>query len=126
MSVKELSRIYQKKCSKELNRCREILEKKYTVVDIFELEYYKGVIYVDSLDFYYEIHIYECEIENDCASCRRFKSMELLLLSFRELMATEYFALEEMDEVMKVINMLVKIHHEKQEMEEDISLISGL
>ena len=52
LSVKELGEIYRKKCCKELNRYREILDKTYHAGKI-SIEYVKGVIHIDdaSSDF---------------------------------------------------------------------------
>ena len=122
LSVKELGVIYEKKCCKELNRFREILDKTHHAGKI-SIEYVKGIIHIDdaSSDFYKEIHISDLSMEDDCGETIRFKSTELLLIKFREIMSEENFDAKTINDVMKIIRMLFKIYYEKQETEETIS-----
>ena len=122
LSVKELGEIYQKKCCKELNRYREILDKTHRAGKI-NIEYVKGVIHIDdtSGDFYKEIYISDLSMEDDCGETIRFKSMELLLIQFQEIMLKENFDAKTINDVMKIIRMLFKIYYEKQDTEENIS-----
>ena len=122
LSVKELGVIYEKKCCKELNRYREILGKTYHAGKI-RIECVRGVIHIDdtSGDFYKEIHISDLSMEDDCGETIRFKSTELLLIQFQEIMSEENFDAKMINDVMKIIKMLVKIYYEKQETEETIS-----
>ena len=122
LSVKELGTIYKKKCCKELNKYREILDKTHHAGKI-SIEYVKGVIHIDdtSGDFYKEIHISDLSMEDDCGETIRFKSTELLLIQFQEIMLTENFDTKAINDVTKIIKMLVKIYYEKQETEVTIS-----
>ena len=122
LSVKELGAIYQKKCCKELNRFREILDKTHHAGK-FSIEYIKAVIHIDdtSGDFYKEIHISDLSMEDDCGETIRFKSMELLLIQLQEIMLKENFDTKAKNDVTKIIKMLVKKYYEKQETEETIS-----
>ena len=122
LSVKELGAIYQKKCCKELNMYSEILDRTYYAGKI-SIEYVKGVIHIDdtSGDFYKEINISYLSMEDDCGETIRFKSTELLLIQFREIISEENFDAKTINDVMKIIKMLVKIYYEKQETEETIS-----
>ena len=122
LSVKELGEIYENKCSKELNRFREILDKTHHAGKI-SIEYVKGLIHIDDTagDFYKEIHISDLSMEDYCGETIRFKSTELLLIQFQEIMLKENFDDTAINDVMKIIKMLVKIYYEKQETEETIS-----
>ena len=116
LSIKELGQIYRDKCWKEMEKYRKILERSYFVSKSFRIEYRKGGIYIENLefgDFYREIYIEDIALADEYDKSLCFQTLELLLIRIREMLLNEKISIEE---VMKLIHMLIKTHHDKQEM----------
>ena len=91
------------------------------VGESFRIEYRKGVIYIENIksgDFYREIYLEDVVLADEYDNSLYFQTLELLLVRIREIILNEKISIEE---VMKLIQMLIKTHHDKEEMMNDIS-----
>ena len=121
LSVKEFGQLYREKCLKEMNKYRGILDKSYSIGG-FLVNYKKGgIIYVAKyVGFYREIYIVDNRMEDMYGNSFAFQNMELLLIELRQILVNEKFKSEEIDESIKLIEMLVKTYCGKKEMKKDI------
>ena len=120
LSVKEFGQLYREKCLKDMNKYRGILDKSYSI-GRFLVNYKKGgIIYVAKyVGFYREIYIFDNRMEDMHGNSSVFQNMQLLLIELREILE-ENFRIEEIDELVKLIEMLVKTYYGKKEMKKDI------
>ena len=49
-----------------------------------------------------------------------FQNMKLLLVNIRRILVDENFESEDIDEMVKIIEMLIKTYYERKEMKKDI------
>ena len=121
LSVKEFGQLYREKCLKEMNKYRQLLYKPYSIRG-FLVNYKKGgIIYVAKyVGFYREIYILDNRMEDMYGNSSVFQNMSLLLVNIKQILVDENFESEDIDEMIKVIEILVKTYYEKKEMKKDI------
>ena len=121
LSMKELGQLYREKCLKEMNKYRQLLYKPYSIRG-FLVNYKKGgIIYVAKfVGFYREIYILDNRMEDMYGNSSVFQNMGLLLVNIKQILVDEKFESENIHEMIKVIEILVKTYYEKKEMKKDI------